>query len=144
MIEPALLVTDLQQRMGELERDLLKQAESDPEIDKKLRERHRAAENRSRTGLGFGEWRAQQLTQVAAGWVLACVFTRFCEDNGLLAEAMLAGPAARLADARERQLEYFRQYQAHSDFDYLQAAVDRLTKYEPTRALAVAESGSWE
>jgi hypothetical protein len=64
------------------------------------------------------------------------VFTRFCEDNGLITEAMLAGPGDRLVEARERQLEYFRQHQAHSDLDYLQAAVHRLTKYEPTRALA--------
>ncbi len=136
MIEPAQLVADLQQRVRELERDLLDLAESDPETDRKLHQRHWTAENRSRTGLSFEAWRAQQLTQVAAGWVLACVFTRFCEDNGLITEAMLAGPGDRLVEARERQLEYFRQHQAHSDLDYLQAAVHRLTKYEPTRALA--------
>jgi hypothetical protein len=136
VIEPAQLVADLQQRMRELERDLLDQAESDPETDKKLRQRHRTAENRSRTGLSFEAWRTQQLTQVAAGWLLACVFSRFCEDNGLLTEAMLAGPGDRLAEARERQLEYFREHQAHSDLDYLHAAVKRLTAYEPTRALA--------
>src|SRR5438105_2166098 len=107
MIKPALLVADLQQQVRELERDLLERAESDPEIDGKLRQRHRNAGNRSRTGLSFEAWRAQQLTQVAAGWVLACVFTRFCEDNGLLAAAMLAAPGDRLAEARERQLEYF-------------------------------------
>jgi hypothetical protein len=135
MIEPALLVADLQQRLRELERDLLERAESDPETDKKLHERHRTAENRSRTGLSFEAWRAQQLTQIAAGWVLACVFTRFCEDNGMLVDAMLAGPGDRLAEARERQLEYFRQHPAHSDLDYLRAAVQRLTDYEPTKAL---------
>jgi hypothetical protein len=136
VIEPALLVADLQQWVRELEHDLLSRAESAPEMDKKLRERHRTAENRSRTGLSFEAWRTQQLTQVAAGWVLACVFTRFCEDNDLLPESMLAGPGDRLAEARERQLEYFRQHQAHSDLEYLQATVHRLTRYEPTRALA--------
>jgi hypothetical protein len=136
VIEPALLVTDLQQRVRELERDLLERAESDTETDNKLRQRHRTAGNRSRTGLSFEAWRAQQLTQVAAGWVIACVSTRFCEDNGLLTEALLAGPGDRLAEARERQLEYFRQHPAHSDLDYLHAAVQRLSDYEPTRALA--------
>jgi hypothetical protein len=136
MIEPALLVADLQQRVRELERDLLERAESDAETGKKLHELHRAAGNRSRTGLNFEAWRAQQLTQVAAGWVLACVFTRFCEDNGMLTEAMLAGPGDRLAEARERQLEYFRHHPVQSDLDYLRAAVQRLTDYEPTRALA--------
>jgi hypothetical protein len=136
VIEPALLVADLQQRVRELERDLLERAESDTQTDNKLRQRHRVAGNRSRTGLSFEAWRAQQLTQVAAGWVLACVFTRFCEDNGLFTGALLAGPGDRLAEARERQLEYFRQHPARSDLDYLRAAVQRLTDYEPTRALA--------
>jgi hypothetical protein len=136
VIEPARLVADLQQRMRELERDLLDQAEYSHKTDKELRQRHRTAENRSRTGLSFEEWRAQQLTQVAAGWLLACVFSRFCEDNGLLTEAMLAGPGDRLTEARERQLEYFREHQTHSDLDYLHAAVERLTAYEATRALA--------
>jgi hypothetical protein len=136
VIEPALLVADLQQWVRELERDLLEHAESDTETDNKLRQRHRTAGNRSRTGLSFEAWRTQQLTQVAAGWVIACVFTRFCEDNGLLTEALLAGPGDRLAESRERQLEYFRQYPAHSDLDYLRAAVQRLIRYEPTRALA--------
>jgi hypothetical protein len=136
VIEPALLVTDLQQRLRALERDLLDRAESDAEEDRKLRARYRTAGNRSRTGLSFEAWRAQQLTQVAAGWVLACVFTRFCEDNGLLAEPMLAGPGDRLADSRERQDEYFRHNPAHSDLNYLDAALGRLKHYEPTRALA--------
>jgi hypothetical protein len=136
VIEPALLVADLRQRVQELERDLLEQAETHPETDAKLRGRHRAAENRSRTGLSFEAWRAQQITQVAAGWVLACVFTRFCEDNSLLADAMLAGPGDRLAESRELQLEYFKHNSAHSDLDYLRAALQRLTQYESTRALA--------
>ena len=48
----------------------------------------------------------------------------------------MPGPGDRLAEARERQLEYFREHPAHSDLDYLHAAVQRLTAYEPTRALA--------
>ena len=77
---------------------------------------------RSRTGLTFEIWRGQQLTQVAAGWVLACVYTRFCEDNGLLDQPMLAGSGDRLTEARERQTDYFRQHSAESDLDYLRAA----------------------
>ena len=69
------------------------------------------------------------MTQVAAGWVLACVFARFCEDNGLLEQAMLAGPGGRLAEARERQNAYFGDNPADSDLEYLRAAVDRLARF---------------
>ena len=91
MIVPKELVADLQQQMRQLERDLLARAESDPAADAVLRKRYDTAVNRSRTGLTFEAWRDQQLTQVAAGWILACVYTRFCEDNHLLDHPLLAG-----------------------------------------------------
>lgn len=135
MIKPKDLLADLQKQMRILERDLLVQAESDSVIDTRLHGRYSDAVTRSRTGLSFEPWRGQQLTQVAAGWILACVYTRFCEDNGLLDRPMLAGPGDRLAEARERQTDYFRQHSAESDLDYLRAAVRRLEEYGATRAL---------
>lgn len=135
MIVPKELVADLQKQMRHLERDLLARAESDTGIDAALRRRYDTAVNRSRTGLSFESWRDQQLTQVAAGWILACVYTRFCEDNHLLDHPLLAGPGERLAEARERQTEYFRQHPADSDLDYLRYAVERLREYDATRAL---------
>jgi hypothetical protein len=135
VIVPKELVADLQQQMRHLERDLLARAESDHGADAALRKRYDTAVNRSRTGLTFEAWRDQQLTQVAAGWILACVYTRFCEDNHLLDHPLLAGSGDRLAEARERQTEYFRQQPADSDLDYLRIAVERLRDYDATRAL---------
>jgi hypothetical protein len=135
MIVPKDLVADLQKELRNLERDLLVSAESNSETDAGLRKSYDQAVTRSRTGVAFEVWRGQQLTQVAAGWVLACVYTRFCEDNKLLDEPMLAGPDERLAEARERQSEYFRQHLAESDLDYLRAAVRRLEEHAATRAL---------
>jgi hypothetical protein len=102
VIKPKDLLADLQKQLRILERDLLARAESDSEIDTRLRKRYSDAVTRSRTGLSFESWRGQQLTQVAAGWVLACVYTRFCEDNGLLDRPMLAGPGDRPSRARQR------------------------------------------
>ena len=135
MIRPKDLLTDLQKQLRNLEHDLLAQAESNSDIDARLHKRYSNAVTRSRTGLSFESWRCQQLTQVAAGWLLACVYTRFCEDNGLLAQPMLAGPGDRLAESRERQTDYFRQHPAQSDLDYLRAAIRRLKEYEATRSL---------
>jgi hypothetical protein len=39
----------------------------------------------------FEVWREDYLDQVAVAWVLACVFVRFMEDNGLIDECWLAG-----------------------------------------------------
>src|SRR6266699_2662164 len=107
VIVPKDLVADLQNELRLLERDLLASAESDAATDARLRTRYSDAVTRPRTGLGFEGWRGQQLTQIAAGWVLACVYTRFCEDNRLLDQPMLAGHRDRLTEARERQTEYF-------------------------------------
>ncbi|SDS27690.1 BREX-2 system adenine-specific DNA-methyltransferase PglX [Actinopolymorpha singaporensis] len=135
MIDARRLLTDLQRQVRSIEADLLRLAESDTGAAERLAKRYEAAVKGKRTGLPFETWRGQQLTQVAAGWVLACVFARFCEDNRLVEQAMLAGPGDRLAEARERQDAYFREYSSHSDLDYLRAAINRLEDSEVTRAL---------
>jgi hypothetical protein len=135
MIDAKALLTDLQRLVRLLEADLLGTLERDKEAAETLEKRYKAASKGNRTGLPFETWRRQQVTQVAAGWVLACVFTRFCEDNQLLEDAMLAGPGERLVEARERQNAYFRANPADSDVDYLRAAIFRLADYDATRAL---------
>jgi hypothetical protein len=55
----------------------------------------------------YEEWREDLLAQVAAGWVLASVFVRFCEDNGLVATPLLSGPGAALDRARDHRAEFF-------------------------------------
>jgi hypothetical protein len=132
VIDAKRLLADLQKQVRVLEDDLRRRAESDPGP---LGTRYKAAVAGRRTGVTLETWREQQLTQVAVGWVLACVFTRFCEDNGLLPEAMLAGRGDRLAEARERQMHYFRQRPSDSDLEYVRAAVRRLEEYDATRAL---------
>ncbi|MGH3219870.1 MAG: BREX-2 system adenine-specific DNA-methyltransferase PglX, partial [Streptosporangiaceae bacterium] len=143
MIVPKDLVADLQKELRRLERDLLASAESSTLADAGLRKRYVQAVTRSRTGLTFEVWRGQQLTQVAAGWVLACVYTRFSEDNRLLDQPMLAGPGDRLTEARERQTEYFRTHSAESDLGYLRAAVHRLEAHTATRALVDRHNPMW-
>lgn len=40
----------------------------------------------------YEPWRHERVVQIAAAWVLACVFVRFSEDNGLIPDAWLSGP----------------------------------------------------
>ncbi|MFP5345501.1 MAG: BREX-2 system adenine-specific DNA-methyltransferase PglX, partial [Actinomycetes bacterium] len=133
MIDAKALLTDLQRQVTALERDLLEVLDADFEKSQNWRFTYEHAVSRRRTGLSFDGWRRQQVTQVASGWILACVFTRFCEDNGLLKEAMLAGPGLRLVEARERQTLYFREFPHRSDLDYLQSATSQLEKFDSTR-----------
>jgi hypothetical protein len=93
-----------------------------------------AARAAGRTGMGFTEWRAGRVTQAAAAWVLATVFVRYCEDNGLIGPAFLAGPGERLPEAEERHEQFFREHPTRNDRDWLLAAIEHLADAHPTAA----------
>ncbi len=59
------------------------------------------------------------MVQIAAAWVLACVFVRFCEDNGLVPDARLSGPGERLAEAQDNHDAFFRKHPELNDRDWL-------------------------
>ena len=59
----------------------------------RLKVEWRAAKSADRTAATFETWLGERVTQVAVAWVLATVFVRFCEDNGLIEYPFIAGPA---------------------------------------------------
>ena len=59
------------------------------------------------------------LTQAAAAWVLACVFVRFIEDNGLIDTPSGWFGTSPLALAKDQRTLYFQQHPTDSDRDYL-------------------------
>ena len=77
------LLTDLQALLRSLEADLLDRSDSDaiPEVRQSLYSEYRKAQEAERTAQSYEIWRADYITQVAAAWVLSCVFARFLEDN---------------------------------------------------------------
>ena len=98
------LTKDLRRDVTELERDLLARAQEVPEFADALKTEYDAARAAERTGVGITEWRAGRGTQAAAAWVLARVFPRDCEDNGLLAGVPgRAGGAAAAGGGAEAQ-----------------------------------------
>ncbi|HLZ37459.1 MAG TPA: BREX-2 system adenine-specific DNA-methyltransferase PglX [Mycobacteriales bacterium] len=135
MIDARRLLSDLQRVVRDLEADLRGRVAGEPSVRRAWEAEFEAARSSERTGLAFEVWRDQRVTQVAVGWVLACVFTRFCEDNGLLDDVWLSGPGERLAEVRDRQLHYGREHLGSSDLDYLEAALDRLAAVPVTAAL---------
>ena len=130
----AQLTKDLRAQVTELERDLLARAQEVPEFADALKTEYDAARAAERTGMGITEWRAGRVTQAAAAWVLATVFVRYCEDNGLIGPAFLAGPGERLQEAEERHEQFFREHPNRNDRDWLLAAIGHLSDAHPTAA----------
>ena len=134
MIDRQALLRDLRRQLRLLERDLAERAESVPEMAVALEAEYRAARAAERTAATFNVWRAGELTQAAVAWLLACVFVRFIEDNGLIDEPLIGGLDGGNERAAHRQTRYFREHPTDTDRDYLLdgfAAVARLPAMAP-------------
>ncbi|WP_217245863.1 BREX-2 system adenine-specific DNA-methyltransferase PglX [Streptomyces sp. AC602_WCS936] len=133
-VDPAALLKDLKRQVAALEDDLRARTESVDEIRDRLEAEYRHAREARRTAATYGAWRDERVTQSAAAWVLACVFVRFCEDNGLIDEPYIAGPGERLAEAEARHEAYFREHPTKNNRDWLFAAFDAIREANDTAA----------
>jgi hypothetical protein len=135
MIERKRLLGDLQTLLKGIEADLLERSGSSEvaEVGRRLREEYAAAQAAARTAQSFEEWRSDQITQVAAAWVLSCVFVRFLEDNELIATPKIAGPGERLRWARDEHELYFRAHPTLTDREYLLSVFDDLARFSATK-----------
>ncbi|QEG24769.1 BREX-2 system adenine-specific DNA-methyltransferase PglX [Mariniblastus fucicola] len=121
MINRTSLLNDLRDLLKTLEADLLARSESDevPEVVQALADEYDKAKQAERTALSFEDWRNDFITQMAAAWVLSCVFVRFLEDNQLLEHPQISGPGDRLQWARDQHQVYFTNHPTESDREYL-------------------------
>ena len=120
MINSSNLTVTLARQVAALVDDLRERADEIPEIRNRIAEQWGSAVDSGRTDRELSAWREDLLVQVAASWVLGCVFVRFCEDNDLLPEPMLSGPGDRRRWAREAQVSFFRSEPAAGERRYLQ------------------------
>ncbi|WP_016826520.1 BREX-2 system adenine-specific DNA-methyltransferase PglX [Streptomyces viridosporus] len=129
------LLKDLKRQVVALEDDLRERSESVEEFRVRLRAEYDQAVEASRRARGtYGAWRDERVTQAAAAWVLACVFVRFCEDNGLIEEPFIAGPGERLVEAEERHEAFFREHPHLNNRDWLIAAFRHVAAANETAA----------
>jgi hypothetical protein len=119
VINREVLLIDLKRLLARLEGDLRERADEVPTLGESLRSAYERAKQAERTAQPFETWREEYLTQVAAAWVLACVFVRFIEDNGLIDTPLLAGSGPRLDQAKDQRTLYFQQHPTDSDREYL-------------------------
>ncbi|MGY4389018.1 BREX-2 system adenine-specific DNA-methyltransferase PglX [Streptomyces sp. TE12347] len=128
------LIKDLKRQVLLLEDDLRARTESEDEIRTRLETEYQQAKESRRTAARYESWRDERVTQSAAAWVLACVFVRFCEDNGLIDDPFIAGPGDRLAVAEARHEAFFRENPRLNNRDWLFAAFEHLAKSNDTAA----------
>ena len=93
----------------------------------RLKVEWRAAKSADRTAATFETWLGERVTQVAVAWVLATVFVRFCEDNGLIEYPYIAGPGDRVQLAADLQQKYYENHPASDDRGWLEAAFTALS-----------------
>ncbi|MFG2094963.1 BREX-2 system adenine-specific DNA-methyltransferase PglX [Streptomyces sp. NPDC048612] len=128
------LLKDLRKQVTLLEDDLRARSESVEEYRDRLTAEYTRAYTADRTAATYESWRDERVTQVAAAWVLGCVFVRFCEDNGLIERAWLAGVGERLKDAEDHDAAFFAANPEKNDRDWIVAAFDHLAGTNPTVA----------
>ncbi|MGW9396561.1 BREX-2 system adenine-specific DNA-methyltransferase PglX [Streptomyces sp. NPDC055642] len=128
------LLKDLQAQARLLEDDLRERTDAEPEFRDALRAEYGKAVAAERTAAMYETWRDERVVQIAAAWVLACVFVRFSEDNGLIPDAWLSGPGDRLAEAQDRHDDFFRRNPSLNDRDWLLASFEALGKSHRTVA----------
>ncbi len=135
VINRADLLKSLQSLLPHIERDILAFSEANAELSEHLQSEYHAAVEAGRTAEHFVSWREAQITQAAVAWVLTSVFVRFLEDNGLLTEPVLAGPAHdaqgrnALQQAKERMVAYFNENPTFEERHYLLDLFAELEKY---------------
>lgn len=139
MIDRTKLLSNLQALLRKLEADLQERGASDevPAVGRALREEYQKASKAERTAQSYEEWHSDYATQIAAAWVLSCVFVRFLEDNRLIEPPKLSGPGERLGRARDEHELYFRTHPTQTDREYLLSIFEGLAKLPgPRKSLA--------
>ncbi|GAA4742177.1 BREX-2 system adenine-specific DNA-methyltransferase PglX [Amnibacterium soli] len=146
MIDSALLLADLKRELKSLEADLRVRAEDDADPwGARLRDEYETAKRRERTGLAWIEWRDGEVSQAAVAWILASVFIRFAEDNGLLEGAQrdgrpvalpwIAAPGEGIERAVENEQAYYAATPTATSRDWLQDAFRTLADLPAGRTL---------
>ncbi|WP_326435017.1 BREX-2 system adenine-specific DNA-methyltransferase PglX [Streptomyces sp. H27-D2] len=133
-MDDVALLKDLKKQVTALEDDLRERSDSVEEFRVRLEGEYRQAREAKRTAATYGAWRDERVTQAAAAWVLACVFVRFCEDNGLVESRFLSGPGEGLVEAEERHEAFFREKPHLNNRDWLIAAFEHLAETNETAA----------
>jgi hypothetical protein len=145
MIDTAALLPDLQDLVKLLHADLIERSQERDDVAAHLRALHADRQKQQRSAQSYEEWREEFLTQVAAAWVLACVFVRYLEDNRFLRGFHLAGPDDdSLGQAKDSFDAFMRRHPDDAERNYLLDVFRRMQKIEAVKDLfAPGKTALW-
>lgn len=129
MVDTAALGRVVTKQVRALHADLLERVLSDEGLRSKADGEYRDAIDTGRTAQNWSEWLGGRAEEVAVDWALVAVFIRFCEDNVLIDERLLAGVGNDAALVRAAEQDYFRVNPHDSDTDYLKEAIRNASRY---------------
>jgi type I restriction-modification system DNA methylase subunit len=129
-LDSAALLAAATPLLKRLEADLRARAATSPAVTRALEARWEAEKKAERTAESFAAWSAALATQVAAAWLLSCVFVRTLEDRGLLRRPRIAGPGAL-----DSQKLFFQLAPSLTERDYLLTVFRELSRYPAARDL---------
>ncbi|MGF1648048.1 MAG: BREX-2 system adenine-specific DNA-methyltransferase PglX, partial [Kineosporiaceae bacterium] len=109
MATPSTLTADLRRLVLRVEADLMARIPVQDGVEERWREEYDTARSVGRTATTWEQWSGSRVTQAAVAHVLATVFVRFCEDNGLIRQVWIAGPDGRTKQAVDAQHAYLRE-----------------------------------
>ncbi len=129
-LDSKLLLSAATPVLKTLEADLLSRARESAALTRALTARHADDVESRRTADAYDPWLRHFVEQVAAAWLLSCVFVRTLEDRGLLDQNRIAGPGA--ADAQRTFLQIA---PSLSERDYLLTVFRELTHLPAAQSL---------
>ncbi|WP_134500751.1 BREX-2 system adenine-specific DNA-methyltransferase PglX [Microvirga pakistanensis] len=134
MIDAQRLLADLKRFRKKLEDDL-RAYHAGSRFREAVQAEWQEARDTKRTADTFETFFSAAVDQAAVHWILALVFLRFLEDNGLLDRPIVSGVGERLELAQLRQREHFRVRPTDSDAEYLLAAFEELARLPGLKGL---------
>lgn len=143
VIDSEALLADGKKLVRSLVDDLRGEATIDPAAAGFIAEQYRGARAAGRTALSASEWVEGLYAQVAVAWFLGCVFARFCEDNGLVDDALLSGPGPRRAIALEHRSAYLAEHPDHDDRHWLRHVFGTYRRLPATGDLFGSHNPVW-
>jgi hypothetical protein len=129
-LDAEVLLAESQKVVEELREDLTERATASPAVTEALKARHAAEKAAKTTADSFAEWQARFVEQVAAAWLLSCVFVRILEDRGLLGRARIAG-----SGAADSQRQFFDMAPSLNERDYLRLVFRELSQFAVAKDL---------
>jgi hypothetical protein len=130
------LVKDLQAQLKSLTADLRNRSDqADDPWAQDLKAEYERARERGRTGLTWSEWRDGEVNLAAVAWVLATVFVRFCEDNGLIDGPWITGEGTGHAQAADNETAFYQADPTRNSRDWLRAGFAALADLPAGRDL---------